>query len=89
MVSDYEYVLYCYLENSMSTKELKGTKEYQNNIVCIAMWSFVTYFNYFEIVSTVTFLVSLIRLICVFISVLLYVSLYYYIHGITCAVSGF
>ena len=38
-----QYYLYVY-----STKELKGTKALLN-IVCIAMWSLVTYSNYFKI----------------------------------------
>ena len=49
-----------------STKELKGTKKAVLNlktIVYVAMWPLVAYSNYFEIVSTVIFLVSRTRLI--------------------------
>ena len=48
-------------KNSKTTKELKGTSRFK--FKTILMWSLVMYSNYFEIVSTVTFLGSQSELI--------------------------
>ena len=45
------------VKNSKTTKELKGTSRFKQCIY-ISVWPLVMYSNYFEIVTTVTFLDS-------------------------------
>ena len=60
------------------------------------MWALVTYSNYFEIVSTVTFLANQTHFrVCLRLTLLLYTSIHVItikimiIHGTICAAPGF
>ena len=75
----------CYLKNTKTTKELKGTIAVLTILsMLLRMWPLVTYSNYFEIVSTVTFLHSptgLIPGIFLFKTVILYHYIFIHINN--------